>query len=447
MNPESTEGQQVSRYVAGSETVSAVADPVAWLNRVDSTLIACTTRGEVMARIPEILTTEFADWCALSIVADPTIDPPRLTYESTDRDGGLDAKLHRTFANGSDDPDDPPFLSQVFTTDRGHLVDHLDAETTALLGFRADAESDLTELGIHSSLLVPIASDTRTIGALHLLRADLASPFTSYDRSVVQRLAGRIASHLAVLKDRDDNAGLVIRFQEALLPNELPEIPGLDLSVRYWAVGATNQIGGDFYDVFPIRAGRWALVIGDITGHGPDAAAYTALAYHSIRMSAWHGDSPEQVVRWLDRALKADDEHSCTAAVSFLDTHPDGGFRLTSALAGHPRPLVCRADGTVDYFGTWGTVLGTLDSPRALPETTRLGPGEAVLLYTDGITDRPPPHDLTDTRLRAIVRDCWAGGPDANELAGRLLAALEFDAEGRSRRDDVALLVARTRTR
>ncbi|HET8930511.1 MAG TPA: PP2C family protein-serine/threonine phosphatase, partial [Acidimicrobiales bacterium] len=182
----------------------------------------------------------------------------------------------------------------------------------------------------------------------------------------------------------------------------------------------------------------------DICGRGPVAAAQTGRVRHSFRMSAWHGDSPVEILDWLDQALRTGgDGVLCTAAVAALERAADGTFELTCALGGHPPPVLCRADGSVEYFGEYGTLLGTDLTVHNVAVSTALGPDEAVFFYTDGVTDAPPPHQLSQSQLLGLVGEAWADLPDASVLADRVLAEADRTLGLDERTDDIALLVFR----
>jgi serine phosphatase RsbU (regulator of sigma subunit) len=179
-----------------------------------------------------------------------------------------------------------------------------------------------------------------------------------------------------------------------------------------------------------------------VCGKGPDAAALTGLARHSIRMSAWNGNGPVEVVRWLNRAVHESGSGSFLTA-SYLTLEPGpGGVAVTAASGGHPHPLLVGGDGEVRPLETRGTLLGPYEDVRCEPVTALLEPGTTLVLYTDGITDLPPPHALDGDELAALVQAA-AGGEDAEEVANALHDALEALLPIDERSDDIALLVIR----
>jgi sigma-B regulation protein RsbU (phosphoserine phosphatase) len=232
-------------------------------------------------------------------------------------------------------------------------------------------------------------------------------------------------------------------LQRSLLPASLPEIPGVELAVRYWPTGEATEVGGDFYDVFPLEAdGNWAAVIGDVCGTGPSAAALTGLARHSIRDSAWHGDPPIEVLNSLNRAVARSGTNTfLTALYATLDT---SGARpeLTVTSGGHPLPI--RAGSRrVTTIGTPGTLLGVFDGGLFHTETTLLDPGDVVVFYTDGATDVPPPNYLADGQFAQIVARAAAAARSAEAVADQIQESLDSIVSFSRRDDDIALLVLR----
>ncbi|MCW2982905.1 MAG: hypothetical protein JWR63_475 [Conexibacter sp.] len=235
--------------------------------------------------------------------------------------------------------------------------------------------------------------------------------------------------------DRDRVARVL---QESLLPSGLPTIPGVDIAARYRA--CSDGIGGDFYDVFPLVDGRWGLVIGDVCGKGAEAAALTALARHTVRTAAMLDPRPAEVLTVLNDALLEQDptgSRFCTAIFGVLEVGA-AGVRLQFARGGHPHAIVARADGVTTGGGS-GRLLGAFADPRLVDETIDLGPGDTVVLHTDGLTDVGHDSAVLNTGwVRATLSE--NRGADAATIADRLAdgaVALQSSAAGR---DDIAVL-------
>jgi hypothetical protein len=231
-------------------------------------------------------------------------------------------------------------------------------------------------------------------------------------------------------------------LQESLLPSRLPYVPGIDLAARFRPVGPSYRVGGDFYDVFECRDGSWVVVVGDVCGKGPRAAALTGLARYTLRAGAVHEHQPSGALAILNDALR--DERStrelCTAVYARLDRN-GGGFRLTCSIGGHPLPLVLRRDGSVEHIGTHGLMLGAQADPDLVDTTVELHPADSLMLYTDGLTDAyAPAHTLAPADVEALLGSC--AGLNAEEVAERVFGAV-LDLGRTEPRDDIALVVLR----
>jgi len=232
-------------------------------------------------------------------------------------------------------------------------------------------------------------------------------------------------------------------LQHSLLPERLPDIAGMDVAVRYWAVGEATQVGGDFYDLFPHAEGSWAAVVGDVCGTGPAAAALTGLARHTIRQSVWRGDDPAGVLSWVNRAMLESTQDGFLTAACLDVVRRGSGFTVEAAAAGHPLPVLVPAEGDARFVGAPGTLVGVFETIKVNPVSFDLDPGDTLVLYTDGVTDVAPPHDLTDEALLAIVARCVREADDAEGTADAMHEAIAGILPLERREDDIALLVLR----
>jgi serine phosphatase RsbU (regulator of sigma subunit) len=260
--------------------------------------------------------------------------------------------------------------------------------------------------------------------------------------ALFEDLARRAALALDNARLYEERDQVARTLQRSLLPAELPRIPGVEVAARYLAAGDGNEVGGDFYDCFPTAGGDWALVIGDVCGKGAEAATLTALARYTLRAAAQHTRQPRTVLRELNEALLRQrlDYRFCTVLYAAL-TPREGGVSVCVATGGHPLPLVVRADGRVETAGAPGTLLGILDDPEITERAVELTSGDALVLFTDGVSEvTPEDWAAGPTRLEASLARC-AGAP-----AAAIAEAVERDAvaaHGGLVRDDVAVLVVR----
>ena len=231
-------------------------------------------------------------------------------------------------------------------------------------------------------------------------------------------------------------------LQESLLPAQLPKPPGIDTAANFRAAGKGNLIGGDFYDLFEDDDGSWTVVVGDVMGKGASAAATTGLARYTLRAAAVQERSPSRILELLnDAILRQSPQQLCTVACGRLELTDTGGAQVTLSIAGHPLPLALRLDGRVESLGQPGTLLGLVQDPQLTDYSVELAPGDALILYTDGLTDAYAPGRILKRAELVTALQSRTGG-DAEAIASGLEAAA---LAGRTAepRDDIALLVLR----
>jgi hypothetical protein len=305
----------------------------------------------------------------------------------------------------------------------------LTATSPPLLGERGPAPARLA---------VRLTARGQELGMLEVAdRGDRA--FSPRDESVLTQLAqlASVAISNAQLYERERTIAQTL--QRSLRPGALPYVPGVAAAVRFRPAGDGVELGGDFYDLYQ-AGGGWAALIGDVQGKGPDAAAVTALARHTLRAAAAYEERPTAVLAQLHRALREQrtDGRFCTVAHAHLHVTPRG-VRVELACGGHPMPLLVHADGTVHPVGRLGTLLGTDIEPQLFDVSLELGPGDVLVLYTDGVTEvRRGRREVFGHRdLVALLGSCGGLAPDA--VADRIDAAV-LAASDEGLRDDVAIL-------
>lgn len=295
-----------------------------------------------------------------------------------------------------------------------------------------------------SAVSAPIVWQDRRIGTITLANGAGSRRLTGDDHTLVVDLAARAAraiEHAHINAERDHIARTL---QASLLPPALPQAPGLELAARYRPARGGADVGGDFYDCFPLGDGEWVALVGDVQGKGVEAATVTSLIHHSLRTIAMRETSPAAMLTRLNEAvLRRHDGRSrfCTLALVKLRERPDGGLDACVALGGHPQPLVRRTDGRVDPVGVHGTLIGAVSDVRLQDANFVLAPGETLLLFSDGVTEARCPADgmLGEAGLAALL--AGAGGGSAEETCAFVDLAVRAYPPG----DDVALLAVRAR--
>ncbi len=265
--------------------------------------------------------------------------------------------------------------------------------------------------------------------------------FSAGDRRALDDLGriGSLAIDNARLEERERQ--IATTLQRSLLPPSLPDIPGVDAAARYRAGGEGTVVGGDLYDLFAVDD-AWAVVVGDVCGKGAEAAALTAMVRYTIRAEAEHHAGPTEVLVALNDAIlrHQTDGRFCTVLLGRLRTH-GGGASIRLACAGHPQPVLLRASGEVEPVPCRGRLLGIVSEASAPAVDVELAPGDAIVCFTDGVTEaRGPDGMFGDARLAATI--AAGAGEDADALADRVTDAVLAWSEER-RQDDLAVLVLR----
>jgi GAF domain-containing protein len=391
----------------------------------------------VLQGIARLVVPELADWCIVDLLEeDGTIRQTAVSHVTP----SMEAVARELRTRYPPDPDLPHAVWKVLDTGESDLAEEISDED-----LRARAKDQmhlklLTELGIRSHMVVPLKARGRTLGAVSFV--SMNRRYGQDDLTLAEELIARasLAMDNARLFQLQRHVARVL--QESLLPRTPPEIRGMDLATRYRAAGEGAEVGGDFYDAFETERGSWVVVVGDVCGKGAEAAAVTGLARNTIRATAMYEERPSAVLDQLNRAMiqQVADGRFCT--VCYVRIRPnESGARVTVCSAGHPLPLVLRASGAVETAGRPGRLLGVFPETRLFDQPTDLRPGDAIILYTDGVTEevRENVH-LGPQRLAAAVRA--SAGQDANGIADSIEEAV-FGSGRKAARDDVAIVVLR----
>ncbi|MFE9687574.1 PP2C family protein-serine/threonine phosphatase [Streptomyces sp. NPDC006285] len=250
-------------------------------------------------------------------------------------------------------------------------------------------------------------------------------------------------------QDMEAITAFATTLQRTLLPPALPVIPGLELACHY-QTDSPRDVGGDFYDVFPLGGNRWAFFLGDVCGKGAEAAVVTSLTRYTLRAAAHHHDDPTEVLGALNSALLLDPSigsRYCTCVFGTLHPAPGGGFTVTLAMGGHPPAFHIQHDDSDGEGGglvvegvrpRGGMLVGALEGAQFASHTFHLAPGHGLLLYTDGLTEASLPDGtmLGEEGVAAFLTTRIA--TDAGLLVEDTIALITGLPAGPG--DDVALL-------
>lgn len=291
----------------------------------------------------------------------------------------------------------------------------------------------LRQKGIRSMVGVPVHVEGRVIGVMHIGTLERRA-FTQDDVALLQLAADRAA--LAIDNARlSEQRSVTQVMQRTLLPDALPQVPGLRFSAKYLPAGSGLKIGGDWYDVFALGNGRLTFVIGDVVGRGVLAASVMAEIRTALRAYLMEGHPLSRVMALLnDLLISMGRSRSATAAILELDLETG---ELEAVSAGHLPPLLVEPDGTARFLQTPAGVPLGITAGGQYPSLRHPFPvGGALVLYTDGLVEQR--HEAIDEglgRLREAARGALAG--DEATFADRLYHSLE---EHTSLDDDIALL-------
>ena len=399
---------------------------------------ASLDHGATLQKISRLAVPELADWCLVDLVDEEGVAGQAASAHADPEKEGLLREISERRGFGEDDPGS---TARVLRTGRPVLVPEVSADA---LEEMEDGERCriIRELEPRSIIAVPLLARGRTLGAMTLVSSDPGRRYDEEDLSLAENLAYRCAQAVDNARLYRERSFIARTLQQSILPR-LPEAPGLEVGTEYLPMGEENEVGGDFYDLIEVKDGACLAVIGDVRGKGPVAAAVTALARYTIRAVALGSDSPAAILASLNEAMlrQLSDYQFCTAACVHLLSN-EGGLDLTVALGGHPAPLILRAGGSVEEAGGPGKVLGVFHDAGLRETAKRLEPGDALVLYTDGVIEARAPDGALFGGDRLVSVLGALGGLDASLIARKIRdAALEFQ-EG-TQHDDLAIFVLR----
>ncbi|MFI8165400.1 SpoIIE family protein phosphatase [Streptomyces sp. NPDC085931] len=416
-----------------------------------SDLLAGTLdRDQTLALMAQMTVPTLATWCAVYTIADQASEPylSYVLHEDEELIDGIKSLLSKV-----PPPEPVPTPGARVWTAPAEIA-HQAALRSSMrsLGLSGGPTRQVTT-GIGPTLatasavggetvVLPLVARNRVIGML-----TLGKPTDEHFRQEILELAEDLSRRAALALDNarlySERTAISQSLQRSLLPPELPSIEGVEVEVIYRAAGEGNEVGGDFYDVFPIRDDAYGFAIGDVCGTGPNAAAVTGLARHALRLLAREGLSGPTVLERLNSAILDEGARSRFLTLLYGEMRPqeDGSAELKVVCAGHPLPLRLRQDGTVEPAAEPQPLLGVIDDLELYEETVTLDPGDVLLCVTDGVTERREgTRMLGDDGLADVLTTCT--GLTAGAVAARIMRAVErFASDAPS--DDMAILAMR----
>ncbi|HXT89467.1 MAG TPA: SpoIIE family protein phosphatase, partial [Trebonia sp.] len=419
----------------GDHAIQAMTRRMDMVTSVTRLLLDNSTFSEAVTlqRCARLLAGDIADWVVVDMERGGRL---RRQVAAGPRDKQAE-DLARAVRNV--DPGNESLPWQVHTARRSVLLAH--ADEPGVLGAGPGGMPLLMKLGATSLICVPISDGTTSYGALTLARLPGMGQFDIADLSLAERLGEHLAIAIRVDRVFRHRSEVAEALQASLLPARLPRVPGLEFAPAYMGATQSQEISGDFYDVFECRDGL-AVAIGDVCGKGQDAAAMTAAARHSIRALANVHSSPADVLAAANEVLLAGDydERFVTAKLAFL-RQEGRGLTVRLGSSGHPGPAVVRSDGRVELLEGDGLPLGLFADARPNSVDLKLDEGDLLFFYTDGVTEARS-ADLEFFEDRLVDELAAVAGGSAAEMVRAVQELVTTFSRGELR-DDVTILAVK----
>jgi PAS domain S-box-containing protein len=404
------------------------------LLRAGSLAAAATDRQQLLQQVAGLVVPVLADFCMILLPAgEGRLRAATVTHRDPARAVILGRLYEEPFSATGPLPS-----QQAYTRNETQLVTDAGAGMPGWAGAEPWVAGVVERIQPASSVAVPLTAGGQRLGVIVLGRGSGRPRFTGTDRQVIEELARRLAAALGAASMLSVEHMIAESLQRSLLP-PLPDVPGLDLAARYLPATSGADVGGDWYDVFGLRDGRVALVIGDTAGHSIASAAVMGQIRSMVRAYAINVPDPMVVLRRTASAVaELLPDVLASVACAMLDV-TSGVFAYASA--GHPPLLMTEPGGHTEYLtAASGIMLGAAADPRILPGRRRLAPGGTLFLYTDGLVES---RDRELGEGMAALAGALRGHPgrSAEETCATAVQALL--GTGTALSDDVCLLAVR----
>lgn len=405
-----------------------MAEASAVLTSLDSTA--------TLQDLASLAVRNLADWCSIAVVAadGTTLQRVAVAHAEPEMEGPAQ-ELKASFPHDASATSGVP---QVVRSGQPLLVPVVDDDYLERSHESDDFAQLVRDLGFATLMIVPLVARNKTLGAITLASGPTRT-YDDEDLNVAMDLARRAGLALDNARAYEAQREIAGTLQRSLLPPALPKVRHFSVSATYKTPGDTVMVGGDFYDLFPLRGPGWGVAIGDVQGKGSAAAALTALARYTVRAGALTLRNPKQVLRTLNEAvMRESGERFLTVCLMTLQPARDS-LRGRVCLAGHPMPFLVRADGEITQIGRPGTLLGVVAEVDLAVVTFDIRAGDYIVMFTDGLLEaRRDGKQFGNHGVREVLESC-VGLPPAKVIAALEEAVTTF---GRGEpRDDMALLV------
>ncbi|MGE5291164.1 MAG: SpoIIE family protein phosphatase [Micromonosporaceae bacterium] len=386
-----------------------------------------------LRRCARLLSVELRAWVIVDIVHDQRLSREFVMAPPGERGNEAIQAIQDA------DPQPGSLPCEVQESDRSQLLTHVD--DISVLGNAASGVPVLTLLDATSALCVPLSDGQHSYGALTLVRRADQRPFEVADLGLVEELGEQVALAMKVDRMFVRRSEVVEALQASLLPPAVPPVPGVDIATAYITATEGVDVGGDFYDVYPIPGG-WGVAIGDVQGKGEEAATVTAMARHAVRAVAYWNPGPADVLRMVNEVMLA--QQSTDRFVTAIAAHlrwEGPSLHAVVGAAGHPGPALVRPGGEVRMLPAGGLPLGLFPDCEPAAQELDLEPGDTLFFFTDGVTEARSPDGKYFDGLLADELSGLAAQPPGEIIAAMRAKVLEFSQN--DLRDDMTLLALR----
>jgi PAS domain S-box-containing protein len=433
--------------------IAAAARDISKRRRSETRLRALVDAGAALSHaledprafetLAELIVRTLATLCVIEIVPDPSDEHPGPWQAASFH---IDRTAREVVAAGTilepiDFSEEVPTI-RVMRDGTSILVAHVDEAWFENASIDPQYADWLRSLGVHSLVAVPLVAGGKVLGALTVARAKEQEPragflgaYDAEDLFFVEELGRRAGAAVEGARLYERQRNIAVRMQEASLPERLPSLANVQLAAEYRPGSAAATIGGDWYDAFVLDDGRLALTIGDVLGHGLDAAVTMGKLRQAMQAAAMVDPDPRVMLEVADKTLHLHDANGfATALAAIFDPRSRS---LTFVTAGHPAPFLRHSDGRVDELESTGLMLGVRSGVDRPVVTVELPEICALVFYTDGLVEATRDINEGHARLRAALarEDPAVHVQPARRLTDSALA-------GEDARDDIAVLVA-----
>ena len=406
------------------------------LARAGELTVNAGSHREMLGVASKLLVPEFADWCALSVADDDGgIETVAVAHRDPERQSRAQDLVHRY-------PgwiDSEGVTAAVLETGEARTLAFADDSDLRAAAGGAEHFEILRELGTASVVVAPMSvGGGRVAGAITFVNEPGSRRFGDEDVALATEVGRRFGVAYEGARLSEERRRVADALQRELLPPSLPSMPGWELATMYEPAGEVNEVGGDFYEVFPVEGG-WAVVLGDVSGRGAVAASLTAEARHTIRAAGALAGDPEVGLEVLDRNLRGRrDAALCSVAVIVLPRDPAAGEAFVH-LAGHPHPILIRGEEAT-AVGEPGPLLGVVEGASWPAYRVPFARGDQIVVFTDGVIEAQGPggERFGSERLRRRLAGCSTPAAAVERVRSALIT---FGAK--ARQDDAAVVAIR----